>query len=45
MDRQNVRWLENDLIDSPCTSIIVPHDSGFLDNVFQHIIYHERFKN
>ena len=44
MDRQNVKWLEDYLINSPCTSIIVSHDSGFLDNVVQHIIHYERFK-
>lgn len=44
MDRQNVKWLENYLKNSPCTSIIVSHDSGFLDNVCQHIIHYERFK-
>ncbi|CCX13130.1 elongation factor [Pyronema domesticum] len=44
MDRTNVKWLENYLINSPCTSIIVSHDSGFLDNVCQHIIHYERFK-
>lgn len=44
MDRQNVKWLEEYLINSPCTSIIVSHDSGFLDNVVQHIIHYERFK-
>lgn len=44
MDRQNVKWLENYLINSPCTSIIVSHDSGFLDNVCQNIIHYERFK-
>jgi elongation factor 3 len=44
MDRQNVKWLEDYLISSPCTSIIVSHDSGFLDNVVQHIIHYERFK-
>jgi elongation factor 3 len=44
MDRQNVKWLENYLTESPCTSIIVSHDSGFLDNVCQHIIHYERFK-
>ncbi|KAA8897434.1 elongation factor 3, variant 1 [Sphaerosporella brunnea] len=44
MDRQNVKWLETYLIESPCTSIIVSHDSGFLDNVVQHIIHYERFK-
>lgn len=44
MDRKNVRWLETYLANSPCTSIIVSHDSGFLDNVCQHIIHLERFK-
>jgi len=44
MDRKNVEWLEQYLINSPCTSIIVSHDSGFLDNVVQHIIHYERFK-
>jgi len=44
MDRQNVKWLESYLTQSPCTSIIVSHDSGFLDNVCQHIIHYERFK-
>jgi len=44
LDVQNVKWLENYLINSPCTSIIVSHDSGFLDNVCQHIIHYERFK-
>jgi elongation factor 3 len=44
MDRQNVKWLESYLVNSPCTSIIVSHDSGFLDNVCQHIIHYERFK-
>ena len=28
----------------PCTSIMVSHDSGFLDIVVQHIIHYERFK-
>ena len=44
LDVQNVRWLEQYLINSPCTSIIVSHDSKFLDNVVQHIIHYERFK-
>ncbi|KAI5779252.1 armadillo-type protein [Geopyxis carbonaria] len=44
MDRQNVKWLEDYLKNSACTSIIVSHDSGFLDNVCQHIIHYERFK-
>ncbi|KAI9891469.1 MAG: translational elongation factor EF-1 alpha [Vezdaea aestivalis] len=44
LDVQNVKWLEKYLTESPCTSIIVSHDSRFLDNVVQHIIHYERFK-
>ncbi|KAG6204515.1 translational elongation factor EF-1 alpha [Claviceps purpurea] len=44
LDVKNVKWLEQYLCDSPCTSIIVSHDSGFLDNVCQHIVHYERFK-
>ena len=44
LDVKNVKWLEDYLINSPCTSIIVSHDTGFLDNVTQHIIHYERFK-
>ena len=44
MDYKNVEWLENYLINSPCTSIIVSHDSGFLDHVIQHVIHYERYK-
>ncbi|MCJ1292913.1 translational elongation factor EF-1 alpha [Xylographa carneopallida] len=44
LDVKNVKWLENYLINSPCTSIIVSHDSGFLNNVIQHVIHYERFK-
>lgn len=44
LDTVNVKWLEDYLKASPCTSIIVSHDSGFLDNVCQHIIHYERFK-
>jgi len=44
LDVKNVKWLEDYLKTSPCTSIIVSHDSGFLDNVCQHIIHYERFK-
>ncbi|RFU28450.1 hypothetical protein B7463_g7888, partial [Scytalidium lignicola] len=44
LDVKNVKWLEDYLTNSPCTSIIVSHDSGFLDNVCQHIIHYERFK-
>lgn len=44
LDVKNVQWLEQYLVNSPCTSIIVSHDSKFLDNVVQHIIHYERFK-
>ncbi|CAM1511013.1 Fc.00g085260.m01.CDS01 [Cosmosporella sp. VM-42] len=44
LDVKNVRWLEDYLQNSPCTSIIVSHDSTFLDNVCQHIVHYERFK-
>ncbi|KAJ4405929.1 translational elongation factor EF-1 alpha [Neurospora sp. IMI 360204] len=44
LDVKNVKWLEDYLKTSPCTSIIVSHDSGFLDNVCQHIVHYERFK-
>lgn len=44
LDVKNVKWLEDYLKNSPCTSIIVSHDSGFLDNVCQHIVHYERFK-
>ncbi|KAL4941911.1 hypothetical protein BDV06DRAFT_193385 [Aspergillus oleicola] len=44
LDVKNVAWLENYLRSSPCTSIIVSHDSKFLDNVLQHVVHYERFK-
>lgn len=44
LDVKNVKWLEDYLTNSPCTSIIVSHDSGFLDSVCQHIVHYERFK-
>ncbi|RGP80183.1 elongation factor 3 [Fusarium longipes] len=44
LDVKNVKWLEEYLKNSACTSIIVSHDSGFLDNVCQHIVHYERFK-
>ncbi|KZF23328.1 elongation factor 3 [Xylona heveae TC161] len=44
LDVKNVEWLEHYLITSPCTSIIVSHDSKFLNNVLQHVIHYERFK-
>ncbi|KFH43548.1 Elongation factor-like protein [Hapsidospora chrysogenum ATCC 11550] len=44
LDVKNVKWLEEYLINSPCTSIIVSHDSSFLDSVCQHIVHYERFK-
>ena len=44
LDVNNVAWLENYLTNSPCTSIIVSHDSKFLNNVIQHVVHYERFK-
>ena len=44
LDVKNVKWLEDYLTNSPCTSIIVSHDSKFLDHVIQHVIHYERFK-
>ncbi|KAJ5105038.1 hypothetical protein NUU61_002385 [Penicillium alfredii] len=44
LDVKNVAWLENYLKTSPCTSIMVSHDSRFLDDVIQHVIHYERFK-
>lgn len=44
LDVKNVKWLEDYLMQSPCTSIIVSHDTGFLNNVCQNIINYERFK-
>lgn len=44
LDRVNVKWLEDYLMTSPCTSIIISHDSGFLDRVIQHVLHFERFK-
>jgi elongation factor 3 len=44
LDVKNVEWLENYLKNSPCTSIMVSHDSRFLDHVIQHVVHYERFK-
>jgi len=44
LDVKNVAWLEQYLMNSPCTSIIVSHDSKFLNNVIQHVVHYERFK-
>ena len=44
MDVKNVKWLEDYLINSPCTSIVISHDSKFLNNVIQHVVHYERFK-
>ena len=44
LDVKNVKWLEDYLTSSPCTSIIVSHDSSFLNNVIQHVIHYERYK-
>jgi len=41
----NVKWLENYLINNEkVTSMIVSHDSGFLDNTCSHIIHYETRK-
>jgi len=45
MDVKNVAWLENYLCSlERVTSMIVSHDSGFLDNVCTHIIHYETRK-
>lgn len=45
MDTTNVKWLENYLCSqTSISSIIVSHDSGFLDNVCTHIIHYENRK-
>ncbi|KAK5175531.1 translational elongation factor EF-1 alpha [Saxophila tyrrhenica] len=44
LDVKNVKWLEDYLTTSPCTSIIISHDSTFLDHVVQHVIHYERYK-
>jgi len=44
LDVKNVKWLEDYLTNSPCTSIIISHDTKFLDNVIQHVLHFERFK-
>ncbi|OLL24351.1 Elongation factor 3 [Neolecta irregularis DAH-3] len=45
LDVKNVAWLENFLTSQKnVTSLIVSHDSGFLDRVVEYIIHYERFK-
>ncbi|ANB14554.1 translation elongation factor EF-3 [Sugiyamaella lignohabitans] len=44
LDTVNVAWLINYLTTCNITSIIVSHDSGFLDKVCQYIIHYERYK-
>lgn len=44
LDTVNVAWLVNYLKTCGITSIIVSHDSGFLDNVTEYIIHYEGFK-
>lgn len=44
LDTVNVAWLVNYLKTCGITSIIVSHDSGFLDNITQYIIHYEGFK-
>jgi len=45
LDRNSVKWLEDYLISQPrVTSLIVSHDSGFLDTVCTDIIHYENKK-
>ncbi|CCD25857.2 translation elongation factor EF-3 NDAI_0G00810 [Naumovozyma dairenensis CBS 421] len=44
LDTVNVAWLVDYLNNCGITSIIVSHDSGFLDNVCQYIIHYEGLK-
>lgn len=45
LDVANIAWLENYLMSQPqVTSIIVSHDSSFLDNVCTYIIHYESKK-
>ncbi|KAG4300833.1 hypothetical protein PCANB_002787 [Pneumocystis canis] len=45
LDVKNVAWLEDFLVSQEqITSIIVSHDSGFLNNVVQTIIHYEHYK-
>ncbi|RKO98144.1 hypothetical protein CXG81DRAFT_11088 [Caulochytrium protostelioides] len=45
LDVANVKWLENYLTSlSDVTSIIVSHDSGFIDNVCTNIVHYESRK-
>ncbi|KAI7836488.1 hypothetical protein COHA_009640 [Chlorella ohadii] len=45
LDVANVAWLENYLVNRPeISSMIVSHDSGFLDNVCTDIIHYENRK-
>lgn len=44
LDTVNVAWLVNYLNTCGITSIIVSHDSGFLDKVTQYIINYQNFK-
>ncbi|KAI9349463.1 P-loop containing nucleoside triphosphate hydrolase protein [Zopfochytrium polystomum] len=45
LDVENIKWLEDYLnSQTKVTSVIVSHDSSFLDNVCTHIIHYERKK-
>ncbi|KAH6578782.1 hypothetical protein BASA61_000011 [Batrachochytrium salamandrivorans] len=45
LDVKNVKWLEDYLNNIPnVTSLVVSHDSGFLDRVCTHIIHYENRK-
>lgn len=44
LDTLNVQWLVDYLTTCGITSIVVSHDSGFLDKVTQYIIHYENYK-
>ncbi|KAF8432448.1 polyketide synthetase [Boletus edulis BED1] len=45
LDVVNIAWLEKYLVSlTQCTSIIVSHDSGFLNNTITDVLYLNRFK-
>ena len=45
LDRRSVKWLEDYLVSQPrVTSLIVSHDSGFLDTVCTDIMHYENKK-
>jgi elongation factor 3 len=44
LDHANVEWLQQYLVGSAATCLIVSHDSGFLDAVCTHIVHYEGLK-